>query len=353
MHVPAPRAAPDTPDLLIWTQRQADDPPPVQTARALARDAAQNEYRRLLYVAMTRAAERLVVCGYEGLRARPKECWYDLVRDALWEQSIEEPADHGEGTVRRFRKEAEIAVQHVAAQSADRDEIAALHVAQQGGEFTKEFPDWLTRNAPAIEAASALIPSAAYRPPPLRLPRERREVAEQAAKLALARGRLVHRLLQALPGIPPERREAAARRYLERNAADFAPDEREALIAQVLGVLSVPRFAALFAPGSRGEVPIVGRVTQDGKRPRIVNGQVDRLAVTPEAVLIADYKTDSPAPRTVPPGYVAQLALYRAVLAKLYPGRSVRAAVLWTEVPDLVELSPEDLDRAFAAVTTP
>ena len=73
-----------------------------------------------------------------------------------------------------------------------------------------------------------------------------------------------------------------------------------------------------------------------------VAGQIDRLAVTPEAVLIADYKTNRPAPRTVedvPKPYVTQLALYRAVLAGLYPERPVRAALVWTEVPDLMELA--------------
>ena len=108
-------------------------------------------------------------------------------------------------------------------------------------------------------------------------------------------------------------------------------------------VLDDPRFRELFAPGSRAEVPIVGRLTIAGKAFR-VSGQVDRLAVTQAAVLIGDYKTNRPAPRRieeVPPGYVAQLALYRAVLAKLYPDQTIRAALIWTDVPDLMELSAD------------
>ena len=125
------------------------------------------------------------------------------------------------------------------------------------------------------------------------------------------------------------------------------------MLAQVLAVLDTPHFAPLFGPGSRGEVPIVGRIERPGLPSRIVNGQVDRLSVTPEAVLIADYKTDRPAPRIAPAGYVRQLTLYRAVLGRLYPDRTVRAALLWTEGPELVELSAADLDRALAAVTSP
>ena len=100
-------------------------------------------------------------------------------------------------------------------------------------------------------------------------------------------------------------------------------------------VLEDARFAELFAPGSRAEVPIIGKLTVDGDKVR-VSGQIDRLAVTQAAVLIADFKTNRPAPRRiedVPQSYVRQLALYRAVLAKLYPDKPLRAALIWTEVP--------------------
>jgi ATP-dependent helicase/nuclease subunit A len=85
-----------------------------------------------------------------------------------------------------------------------------------------------------------------------------------------------------------------------------------------------------------------------------VSGQVDRLVVTADAVFIADYKTNRPAPQRiedVPPAYVTQLALYRAVLVQLYPGKTIRTALIWTEVPDLMEISPSSLDAALSAVT--
>ena len=125
--------------------------------------------------------------------------------------------------------------------------------------------------------------------------------------------------------------------------------ERERLAAQVVGVLEDARFAPLFGPNSRAEVPIVGRLTLHG-RTLPVAGQIDRLAVTQDAVFIADFKTNRPAPRRiedVPPAYVTQLALYRALLMKLYPGRAVRAALVWTEVPELMELSAEVLDATL------
>ena len=346
LFLPDSNAGPGSPDLLVWAQRQADDVPIVGAARGVVRQAAQNEYRRLLYVAMTRAIERLVVCGYEGQQRRPDGCWYDLVRDALWDPAAEEPGDAGGQPVRRYRKgePAQHAAQQAAAIAAVAAVHAAPHAAQQEFDFADVLPDWLARDAPGAVGAASVAPSIARR--------ASTAVAAKPDALALTRGRLLHRLLQALPDVPPERRAAAARRYLARNAEGFTDPEREAMIVQVLAVLDAPDFAPLFGPGSRGEVPVVGRIWGADPVPRTVNGQVDRLAITPDAVLIADYKTDRAPPPDVPPNYLVQIALYRAVLAKLYPGRTVRAALLWTEGPRLAELSAADLDQALAGVTS-
>src|SRR5262249_44511773 len=171
---------------------------------------------------------------------------------------------------------------------------------------------------------------------------------------AVARGRFVHRLMQSLPDVAADRRSAAVRHYLDRAASDFPAADRAALAAEVLALLDDPRFAVLAGAGSRAEVPIVGRIDRGGKPPLLVSGQVDRLAVTDDAVVIADYKTNHPAPRRledVPDSYIAQLALYRAVLARLYPQRAIRALLVWTDIPDFMEISGPDLDAALARVT--
>jgi ATP-dependent helicase/nuclease subunit A len=163
---------------------------------------------------------------------------------------------------------------------------------------------------------------------------------------------LVHRLLQSLPDIPPGARTEAARHHLAHAASLLSVEERELVLDQVHQVLEDPRFAELFLPGSRAEVPIVGRLPGGTLA---VSGQVDRLAVTRESVLIADYKTNRPAPQRledVPDAYKTQLALYRAVLAQLYPDKSVRAALVWTDVPDLMEISAASLEAALTALTS-
>ena len=162
--------------------------------------------------------------------------------------------------------------------------------------------------------------------------------------------------MQSLPDIPPERRAEAARALSRARRQEFTAAERDDdRRRRCLRVLDDPRFAALFAPGSRAEVPIVGRIAI-AARPSAVSGQVDRLVVTPDAVLIADYKTNRPAPRdsrTCRPAMSAQLALYRAVLRKLYPDRAVRAALIWTEVPDLMEISADGAGCGAGAASPP
>ena len=135
----------------------------------------------------------------------------------------------------------------------------------------------------------------------------------------------------------------------------FSVEEQAAMLEQVRAVLDDPRFSELFSAGSRAEVSIVGHLMQEG-HPIAVSGQVDRLVVTPDAVLIADYKTNRPAPSRiddVPPAYVTQLALYRAVLARLYPDKAIRTVLIWTDVPDLMEISAASLDQALSLVTSP
>jgi ATP-dependent helicase/nuclease subunit A len=168
------------------------------------------------------------------------------------------------------------------------------------------------------------------------------------------RGSLTHRLLQSLPDIPAGKRLKAAEDYLARAGRELTQEQRKKIAEEVLVLLDGAPFRDLFAPGSRAEVSIVGRLMRGGETVR-VSGQIDRLAVTQSSVLIADFKTNRPAPRRieqVPPVYMRQLALYRAVLQKLYPDKPVRAALIWTEVSDLMELSTEVLDAALLRITS-
>jgi ATP-dependent helicase/nuclease subunit A len=269
------------------------------------------------------------VCAADGLRKRPDGCWYDLVVDALRPLAIEEDADDGDGRVWRYRKGPDEPV---------------TPVATQPDALPSDVPPWLRKAAPPQSAPLTLSPSTAYAEAPAAATRSLDE-----RRRALKRGTLVHRMLQSLPDLPPERRDDAARRYLSRSAKELSESERDDLLRHVLDVIGHSGFAALFGAGSRAEVPIVGRLVRDGQ-PLHVSGQVDRLVVAGARVMIADFKTNHPAPQRiddVPPGYVTQLALYRAVLAKLYPERTVSAALVWTSDPNLMEIPGPAMDAAL------
>ena len=322
----------------VWMAAKATDVAPVSAARDHARREAEDEYRRLLYVAMTRAIDRLVICGAEGERGLPDGGWWKLAFAALQPVAVEEPAEDGDGKVWRFRP----------APPVTRAAVARVEPVPEG-----ERPSWLDRDAPAERAPiRPLSPSSAYDETTL----VRRTGAggdRRDREKAMARGVLVHRLLQSLPDIRKEARAEAARRHLARTAAAFSPEEQDSTVEQICLLLDHPRFSQLFAPGSRAEIPIVGRLEGGTVA---VSGQVDRLVVTADSVLMVDYKTNRPAPRRldeVPGAYVSQLALYRAVLGQLYPNKPVRAAIVWTDVPDLMEIPGAALDQALAIVTSP
>jgi ATP-dependent helicase/nuclease subunit A len=265
--------------------------------------------------------------------------WYDLITKGLEGpdlqlQEIETPA----GRVKRYSRVEEAAPSAAPAAAAAPPPPVVL-------------PNWLLTPAqPEASPDSLLRPSDpadddAY---PVR-------TAESLIRRAraLQRGTLVHRLLQSLPDVAAERGRHAALAYLARNADGWTAEERQALAESTLALIADARFAPVFAPGSRAEVSIVGRLERPGGRPALVSGQIDRLVVTKTEVLIVDFKTNH-APPTLPDeaprGYVRQLALYRAVLAKLYPQHAIRAALLWTETAELMEISAPALEAELASI---
>src|SRR5450432_685898 len=341
IHLPRSNAAPQTPGAVVWAGKKADDPAGVALARAAMLAETEDEYRRLLYVAMTRAADRLVVggCLPGNMNSVRKFSWYDLIgkglaSSGLHEQTIETP----DGPIKRYAR-LEDAGAVLGAPAAPAATVPA------------ELPIWLRTAAPAESPAGGLL-----RPSDPAEDQGRRVRTGESLELrarALKRGTLVHRLLQSLPDLATERRRDAALKYLARNADGWTDGERGTLAEAVLALIEDPRFGQVFGAGSRAEVGIVGRLQRPGRPQALVSGQIDRLVVTPSEVLIVDFKTNQAPPDRAdeaPAGYIRQLALYRAVLRKLYPQLSVRAALLWTETPELMEISAPALDAQLATI---
>ncbi len=161
-------------------------------------------------------------------------------------------------------------------------------------------------------------------------------------------GRLAHALLLSLPDIAPERRLGAARAYLDAHGQALSITAQAALATQVVGVIGAPDLAALFGPGSRGEVSLAAVLPRPRQTDVPYNGRLDRLLVTETDATIVDFKLGA-APARPSPAHVAQLAFYRAALQPIYPALPVRAALVYLDGSTMRPVEPEELDRALDA----
>ncbi|MDR6954021.1 ATP-dependent helicase/nuclease subunit A [Ancylobacter sp. 3268] len=296
--------------------RKAEDTPAMGLLRLEAEAALMDEYRRLLYVALTRAECALVLCGADGKRKRPSDCWYDVVRSALEGQATAVPAIGFAGTVLRWRATPE--PERAAAARA------AVPVSDAGADAA------LARRLARPVALAAANPR-------LR-PSQSSSIATPEQARTAARGALLHRLFAALAALPEAQRRTAGGRVL---ALAGVPDG-EALLDEALATLALPELAVLFAPDGRAEVDIAGALA-DGT---LVSGRIDRLVVLPERVIVADFKTDRRVPSdlsTAPRAHVEQIALYARLLARLYPGHRIEPLIVYTAGPRVLALAGERL----------
>ena len=312
----------------VWLGAKEEDSPAQAAARETRKGEEANELQRLLYVGLTRARDRLVLCGVRpgNGKAESLKGWWGAVRDVF------------DGPL--------------------KDEVRRIE--REGFGFRRLGPDPVCLPRPEAPEAKPAAPPPAWLSLPagaeplarLASPSDLGEAAPAAAVSPLAgapgmgrfrRGELIHRLLQVLPDLPQGVRADAARRLLGKETG-LSAGQVEEMAAAALGVLEHPGFAFLFGPDSRAEAAIVGG---SGRLPHGVriSGRIDRLVVRPDEVLFADFKTNRPAPASIEladPAYLRQLAMYWAVLGELYPGRPIRAALVWTDGPALTE-APEAL----------
>jgi ATP-dependent helicase/nuclease subunit A len=307
----------------LYSPRRGEDCAAAAAARAALEAAAEKESARLLYVALTRARDRLIIAGVE---ARQKGGWYETlsrVFDGL--DAREAHCDDG-AAFRRYGDDP---------QNAPRD--AAAEAAPLA------LPAWLGPAPAEAPAAERLISASRLG---LAAPAVLSPLARLGGLGRFRRGTLIHRLLQLLPDLDPARRADHAARILAREQ-DLDPGQRDEIAASALAVLADPQFAELFGPGSQAEVALAGTV-----RGLPVTGRIDRLLVTETRVLVADFKTNRPAPARIEDAdetYLAQLGAYAALLAEIYPARPIEAALVWTEGPRLMPVPAALMQQALAS----
>ncbi|WP_285710512.1 double-strand break repair helicase AddA [Erythrobacter oryzae] len=307
---------------------------PIAEAEAAKAAAAMQEHWRLLYVAMTRAEEALFIGGSLGKREAKagmphEDSWYARLKPLFEAAPVDDPVW---GTRQEWGERAEPLVPEDAASSLSADIALPRWATTPVGEEPRP-PRPLAPSAAGEEGGAA---------PPL---------DPAATRDAARRGSLIHALLERLPDVPPVARAAAAQGWLARQAADLPQAMHAEMLAAALAVLDHPDFAPIFSPQALAEVPLAATV--DGV---VVAGTADRLLIEPARITVVDFKTTRRPPASaadIPLATLRQMAAYAAALEAIYPGREVRAGVLYTHAPVLFDLPPATLALHKNALQAP
>ena len=316
---------------LLWVRNEDSRVGAGKIAYEDRKNAIEDENKRLLYVAMTRAEDRLYVTGWEDKNGRKNDCWYDLIHSAVSTMDGSEEIQLGEETVLRREHISKENVKETSSTKKETPVISAL-------------PVWAF-NIPMAEP----VPSKPLSPSRVD---EKEEIVRSPLKVAhqmqrdkqkYHRGRLIHKLLEVLPEKRLEERRGAANRYLSQSVHELSTNDVNIIIDEVFAILEDPNLEGLFGPDSRSEVPIVGQVGSFS-----LSGQVDRMVVREKEVLIVDYKTNRPPPENledIQAIYKKQMAAYKAVLREIYPDHKIKAYLLWTDIGRLMEIPEEMLNK--------
>ena len=290
----------------------------------------QREYKRLLYVAMTRAEDRLYVCGWKTRRNAKTVNWYELLESAM--SKIGKPIEFNFSTTSSEGWSG--AGWRVENPQELKPEATISNSSFKG--FPKMLPDWAKsslkpeKNLMRTIAPSQLEKSIVLTQTPL----------GENKELNLRRGKIIHQLLQILPEIPKNARLKVLKNFLAQPSHLLNAEHQKNYAKEILTVLERSEFSFFFGPNSRSEVPVTGYI---GKN--IDSGQEDRLIIGPKKISIVDLNTNvlvPPSVNEVPKQYLAQMAAYKIVLKKIFPTHNVECVLLWTHKPSFMPL-PEEI----------
>lgn len=276
-----------------------------------------NEYLRLLYVALTRAEDQLYISGFETSKSKVKDdCWYGLIKNAVL--AIGNKSDSG---YVRYETSQEIAVN----QNINKEDISS--------DVAINLPEFALNNAPDEPYPSMpLSPS-------------KQNESEEIIKLNIGSkkeanyGKIVHKLLQYLPEVATENRYDLAIKFLEKNLQDGKANEIKDIATKTINITNNKDFKDIFGKNSQAEVPVVAIV--DGE---VVFGQIDRLVINHDKIIIVDYKTSRKPPIStdkIPKRYLKQMELYKKSIQKIYPDKQIICAIIWTQTQNITILRPD------------
>ncbi len=310
--------------LVLWSPVKEMRTKQVNELIENARSLREREYRRLLYVAMTRAADRLYIGGYASDNGPAEGSWYELMESAV--KKLGKEIKTPEGIIWRYELK----------QQADvGKDTPSLEIPMT------PLPNWAL-NPAAVEQTPVrpLSPSIIDAGDSTMGPFD--GDGDKSNAMAFKRGLAVHKLLEILPGLDGPTRVKAGEHWLGQTALGLTQNEITEILSETMAVLENETLAPLFANNAMAEAPIIGRVGE-----HIISGRIDRLVVNDDEVMIIDYKTNRQPPENaaeIHPAYLRQMAIYKTLLAEIYPKRRIRAFLLWTHGAKTMEIPPQQLD---------
>lgn len=315
----------------IWKPNKAEMPQVIVEMNEETAEANERERRRLLYVAMTRAENWLIVAA-AGQVGDSNDSWHATVQNAMTHvDAVDHVTDFG--TIKRFSRHDWNAGPVIDPTKA----AAASPAAHTFGTVLPDVPLRPKTLSPSDLGGAKVIAGDTY---------------DDASDLALAWGRIVHILLETLPDVPNDKRAPTAFAIAQNHPdAGLIPDLDD-VVAEATTLLDTPRLHWVFETGL-AEVPISATLPALGGNR--LYGIIDRLIINDNVVTVVDFKSNRitpAAPDQTPDGVVRQMAAYREALRQIYPNHTIKTIILWTRTGETTELSDAALDDALIRVTT-
>lgn len=318
-------------DMPLWSPRNDDAPQIFSEAQSKLDNASIEEYRRLLYVALTRAEDRLYIGGAAGKKSAHEDSWYNHIARAFDEigHCTEHPlefttSEHSENSDPLIAKR----IYNMATKDpdkADKQSTSQITIQDVPAFYFNAAPEEPTPPRPLIPSRPSEVN------PPVRSPLAGDD------NYRFIRGNITHSLLQYLPDIAEDKRRTAASHYTEKNGQELPEHVRNNIIDEVLSILSDPELGIIFSEKSLAEVPITGLIGN-----KLISAQIDRMIITDNEIMIVDFKSNRPPPQNatdIPDIYKNQMLSYRDIVSNIYKDKTIRLFLLWTDGANLMELT--------------
>ncbi|MEM0898873.1 MAG: double-strand break repair helicase AddA [Pseudomonadota bacterium] len=362
----------DDAPIILAAGRKAEHPQKLADRLELQNQEKVGEYRRLLYVATTRAADELIITGYRGLNSSnnkqndpAKLTWFDMARAELID-APDAPAlvisDYG-FPAWRYEIDASAGEATKIGKSDDEppgsrspEDITWMHTPA-AAEPPAPRPLQPSGTSALVLEKSVADKTAAVATEPFSLLQQLQSNTDlgsnrdQKIIKSARRGTAMHRLLEKIGEVEPAKREATAADYLRSVHAAWSDSEIDRMVQDALATLKM--FADhenSSGVRSSNEVAVMGTINFRGEE-RAVSGVIDRLVVTEREVQIIDFKTSLRPPSSlgdVPDHHRLQIALYRELLAPIYLDHQITGKLVYTSGPVVINLARETLDEALA-----